>query len=77
MRDPRRPGVVIAPETMRGDVLRFLFGDAARRQANDVLHRGVGLVEGVVPHPIIVLVQHSCHIRIIEVGVVGMGASAA
>ncbi len=43
MRDPRRPGVII-PETMRGDVLRFLFGDAARRQANDVLHRRVGLV---------------------------------
>ena len=29
VRDPRRPGVIIA-ETVRGDVLRFLFRDAAR-----------------------------------------------
>jgi hypothetical protein len=74
VRDPRRPGVIIA-ETVRGDVLRFLFGDAARGQANDVLHRRVGLVKGVVP--IIILVQHRCHLHLIEVGVVGVRASAA
>ena len=74
MRYARGPGVII-PETVWRNVFRFLFGDAARGQANDVLHRRVGLVEGVVP--IIVLVQHGCHLHLIEVGVVGVRTSAA